>query len=378
MIAGRWRRVAGWIAVALAPLLAPSGAQAVQEPDDARLRRAWSTLDAAEQADALEQFEAEAEYVESFTAQLVKFALALDERDPGLFAEEPPTPVFDPVVHAPAQPIARRALEPDSAAAQSARKRILGRVSTRRLRSGWRYDYAARDVVRVRDHAALERRFENALAGARPLQDLAEALVERALDDGEQSKALGAFAHAYTDRTGNVYPGITLYDAWSSGAEIEMPDVDVLGIVHDVLGERSKWKAPVPDSQHKALYQRVGEVFQDARRHRGLRAALARSYLNGASELEPLYGVCVERLHFAWDEHQSDPRELAKKLPAPNKWNEHLAGLEKRMLTAKDGLARARTRIETLARDAAQLRASLTAILRERGAFERADKLQDR
>jgi hypothetical protein len=343
-------------------------------PDEAAIRRAWSFLSAAEQEDALEEYEARAEYAESFTSRLVKFALTLDERDCGLLPSAPPTRYFDPQTHAPAQPILRRALDLDSEAASSATRRILGKLHKRRLALACRYDYAERDVVKLADPDPLARRFENALAGALPLQDYAEALVERALDNGAQYKTLAAFAHAYTDRDGNVYPGITLYDAWGSGAEIEMPDVDVLGVVHTVLDEWKKWKAPVPASQHKPLYDRVGKLFQDARRHRSLRAAYARCYLGGAGELEPLYSVCAERMHFAWDELRSEPSALLKTLPVPDKWNEHLATLEKNMLKAKDGRARAVARIETLAADAAQLRAAWVEILASRGAFERTAK----
>ncbi len=349
--------------------LAASAAQ--QAPNDDALRAAWKALDDAAKDDLLEQYEAEADYIDSFTARLVKYALTLDERDRKLLPDSRPIPVFDPTTHAPAQPIPRRALDEDSSAAQAARKRILGRTPSRRVQLGWRYDYALRDVVREPSEASRERRFENALLGALPLADLAEALVERALDDGAQRKALTAFAHAYTDRVGNVYPGITLFDAWSSGAELEMPDVDVLGILHTVLGQPTKWKAPVPDSQHKALYQRVGEIFQDARRHRGLRAAYARCYLNGASELEPLYSVCAERFHYAWEDNESNPRKLAATLPLPAKWNEHLAAADKRMLAAKDGRQRATLRIETLARDASERRAALVGMLRERGVLAR-------
>lgn len=367
-----FRGVARLVFLLLLSSWASLGATSAQQvPSDDALRAAWRALDDAVKDDLLEQYEAEADYLDSFTARLVKFALALDERDRGLLPASPPIPVFDPLTHAPAQPIPRTPLADDSSAAQAARKRILGRTPPRRLQLGWRYDYSLREVVREPDEASRERRFENALVGALPLQDLAEALVERALDDGAQRKALAAFGHAYTDRVGNVYPGITLYDAWSSGAELEMPDVDVLGIVHEVLGERSKWKAPVPESQHKALYQRVGEIFQDARRHRGLRAAYARCYLHGAGELEPLYSVCVERFHYAWEEQQSDPARLAPKLPLPAKWNEHLAAAEKRMLAAKDGRARAIARIETLARDALERRAALVGMLRERGVLAR-------
>jgi hypothetical protein len=359
-------------ASAATPLQAKTPAK--KTPDEAAIRRAWSFLNAAEQEDALEEYEARAEYTESFTSRLVKFALTLDERDRGLLPLEPSIPYFDPLTHAPAQPITRRALDPDSEAARAATRSLLGKLHKRRLAVACRYDYAVRDVVKLADPEPLARRFENALAGALPMQDYAEALVERALDNGAQYKTLAAFAHAYTDRLGNIFPGITLYDAWSSGADLEMPDVDVLGVVHTVLDEWKKWKAPVPASQHKALYDRVGKLFQDARRHRGLRAAYARCYLGGASELEPLYSVCVERLHFAWDEHKSEPKRLLETLPVPDKWNQHLATLEKDMLKAKDGRSRALVRIETLAADAAQLRALWVEVLDSRGAFERTSK----
>jgi signal transduction histidine kinase len=84
-----------------------------------------------------------------------------------------------------------------------------------------------RRVVRLRDPDDAAALFENALAGAPPDTDLVEAYVERALDDGAQQAALAAVAHAYTDRDGNVYEGLTLYDvdardvAREAGALIE-------------------------------------------------------------------------------------------------------------------------------------------------------------
>jgi hypothetical protein len=346
-------------------------------PDDAAVRRAWELLTPAEQSDALEEYEARAEYAEGFRQSLVRYALRLDERDPGLYPPAAPIPHFDPQRHAPGQPIARRALDPDSRDARAERERILGKLHARAQQPGWVYDYTAREVVLVPTDKPIARRFENALAGMLPRQDLAEALVERALDDGAEQKALTAFAHAYTDRVGTLFPGITLYDAWSSGADLEMPDVDVLGVVHDVLDEWSKWKAPVPESQHRVLYEKVGSIFQGARRHRGLRAAYARSYLCGARELEPLYAVCVERLNFAWESCSSDPATLAKTLPRSADWNEHLAKLEERLLKSEESRAKAQSRWATIEREAAQLREMWVGILRERKAFERTTRPAD-
>jgi len=346
-------------------------ASSTAAPDDEQIRSAWNKLTAEEQADALEEYAAESEYARSFSSKLIEFALSLDERDKGLLPAAPATPVYDPAVHAPAQPIARTQLEFNSAAAKRERERIFGKSASRDPRSAWRYDYALGDVVRCGDPQSLEWRAEAALAGLDLRHGLATALVERQLDDGAQRKTLTAFSHAYTDRSGTVYPGITLYDAWSSGAEFEMPDVDVLGIVHDVLDEWKKWRAPVPDRQHEALYDAVGKLFGDARRHRGLRAALAAAYLGVASDLEPSYRTCLERFHFAWESVQCDPRELAKTLPSPKDWNDFLAAADKRMTHAKDGPAIALRRIETVAQDRAALRAVWVRILRDRGAFER-------
>ena len=118
--------------------------------------------------------------------------------------------------------------------------------------------------MRTGEFRSAQHVFELALAGYAPQADLAVALLEQALDRGEQQLALGAFGHAYTDREGRVFPGLTLYDAWSSGLEIEMPDVDNLGIVHAVTGQRGRWVAPVPASEHDELYALVGELYTDA------------------------------------------------------------------------------------------------------------------
>ena len=83
------------------------------------------------------------------------------------------------------------------------------------------------------------------------------------MDDGSMKSVMTAFSHAYADRQGNAFPGITLYDAWSSGAEMEMPDVECLGIVHDLLDDWKTWKAPV--RKQESLYDAIGELFVKAR-----------------------------------------------------------------------------------------------------------------
>jgi hypothetical protein len=344
-----------------------------QEPGDADVRRAWSFATDSEREDVLARAEAEAAELDTLQRRLLRAALRLDERDFALFPAQPPLEYYDPALHAPAQPIARRWLAPDSADAVRERARRLAH-SAQRLRPAWCYDWALRDVVRCADREDVERRFENALAGFPPLLDLAQALVERALDGGEQAAALAAFAHAYTDRDGRVFPGVTLYDAWASGTEIEMPDVDVLGIVHELTGERRRWVAPVPARQHAELYRRVGELFAPAQRYRALRTAIARSFAVGSADLPRGYAAHLERFHALWRAHDSSPAAVAASLPGAAHESEFLErwtlACEEDAAVREAGSAR-RTNLDA---DARAVRALLVRALADVGAFERASR----
>ena len=352
-------------------LLATPAAAQDAAPDDEALRRAWSFLLPEEQRDAAAQVAAETAALDSFQNRLVRHALELEAIDPGLLPEARPIPVFDPKVHAPKQPIPRRKLPPDDPRAKRQLERFLPPSARLPGWPAWVYDWGTGEVLRTADWEDPGLVFENALAGLPPRAALAEALVARALDDGTQRVPLAAFGHAYTDREGNVFPGLTLYDAWSSGADMEMPDVDVLGVVHDVLGERKRWKAPVPPRQHDALYAAVADAFGRARAHRALREALARTYLRGSPPLPEPYPLALERLHGLWEEHASMPAELARALPDVKGLEGFLGDWAMRYEKDAERIAKARARRGILERDAAQVRDFLVRALRERGAFER-------
>ena len=342
--------------------------------DDARARKAWGLLTRDEQEDALARFEAEAPYVDCFQNVLVRCARALEERDLGFLPAAAEIQFYDPALHAPGQPIPRHWLAADSSAATQQRERMLGKIPPRKLRSAWSYDWATGEVVRVGALDDPERRFENALAGFAPQADLAAALVERALDGGARRRELAAFAHAYTDREGRAFPGLTLYDAWSSGADMEMPDVDVLGIVHDLLGEWRKWTAPVPPSQHDKLYDKVGELFQSASRYRELRTAIAWTFLEGKPALRGAYPTCIDRFHGLWEANASTPSEVAKLLPDAEGWSAFLARCDDALTRKPELRAAALRRRATLESDQRTLRAHFLAILAEQGAFERTSR----
>lgn len=342
--------------------------------EDARALAAFRALGPAEARDLLDYVALELEAQRLLQAALIANVLARQDVDRGTWPEEAPAPFFDPAEHAPAQPIPRRRLSATDPAAKELAARVLRKVPARTLRAAWRYDPGTRGIVRAADEADLERRLANLLAGYAPDADLAEALVERALDDGSQQRALAAFDHAYTDRDGRVYPGVTLYDAWASGAEIEMPDVDSLGIVHTVLGDRKTWVAPVDASQHAALYARIGELFAAAHRHRGLRRALAQCFLAGSAPLRDNYDLQLDNLHALWAEHGSDPAKLAEKLPDDRRWEDFLAAWTRRCARERKLREAGVERRARLDHGAGAVRATALAALEEFGAYERERK----
>lgn len=340
-------------------------------PDDARVTAAWTSLSDEEQADVAAWFTAEAELLPGARSDFLRYALSLLPADPGLLPEAPPPRWFDPKVHAPAEPIPRRLLDPQDPAARALRERLGRDRPARRLKPAWRYDWGTGEVQRSGDPDDPQTIFENALAGFPPRIDLAEAAVLSVLDDGSERSALFAFGHLYTDRKGRAYPLVTLYDAWSSGQEIEMPDVDTLGIVHTVLDEWRQWKAPIRGaSKQRKLYETLGDVFTAASRHRGLREALARTYLSGTPVLEGGYDGALLALHDLWEEAGGDPAELAKDLPRPERWKSFLAKAQK-AAGKKKRRAAAEERRAALDAGAAATRALLVRILTEYGALDR-------
>jgi len=354
--------------------LAPAqdkAATAKPELSEERLREAWSFLLPNEQEDAANYLRESARHLESFQQGLIDFALSLEPRDRSQLPIAAPTPFFAPELHAPGQPIARQRLNEDDSRAKKQRAKMLAAVPKTGLVSAWSYDWGAREVQRCGDDLDPTRVFFNALAGFAPDLDLGQALIERALDDGAQQKSLAAFSHAYTDRSGNVYPGLTLYDAWCSATEMEMPDVDVLGVIHTLADDWKTWVAPVPDSRHDALYAKVFTYFQPAKRHRGLRTALAMSFFSGSIALRDGYMGHRDRFHSFWDENGSLPEKLAAQLPDSERWAEFLEKWSERIDNDTPLTLRGQTRRATLDQDAERVRATALAILKEFGALDR-------
>ncbi|MFN0009026.1 MAG: hypothetical protein ACKVXR_14080 [Planctomycetota bacterium] len=362
----------------LAPILAafaqaPAAAPASTEPrvlagreDDAALAQ-FRRLSPGERKDLADYFRLECSHLGTFQGSLVRFVLEEQERDPSAWPEDGPAPHYSSAEHTPENDIPRRVLAEDAPEVLRQKKLTFAGRPGPAFVSAWRYDYGLRELRRAKSWKDPERIFANGLRGISPDHDLARALVERALDDGSQRRTLAAFDHAYTDRDGNVYPGITLHDAWASGREIEMPDVDALGIVHDVLGDWTTWKAPVPSTRHDALYERIGELYAPAHVHRTLRRALAASYLEGSPADCEGYETYLDNLHTLWEDCRSTPEVLAKRLPLPEKRAEFFEAWTRTCFEKGELFQAGLARRKTLTADGEAVRALLLRILEEFG-----------
>lgn len=332
---------------------------------------AWEALPAKLQTEAVDWFSAECDRSKEYRFQLERFVLDGWEGERFEHPEGGDTPVFDAAVHCPAQIIERHFVDPADPKVAGAFKRLAKGIPATEGVPAYRYDWAAGQVVSTGlawdDPARVAR---NAALGLGPKTDLVEALVAAQLNDTPMAEHAVVFGHAYADRSGRAFREITLYDAWSSGAELEMPDVEVLGIIHSLDGDWKTWVAPVAPRHHKKLYARVSDHYQAYHRYRALREALARTFLRSTPELPRGYARASERLHGFWEEHSSRPADLAADLPSSKTWEDWLDKKAKTIEKQEAIVEGRRGRMAALRRSDAWARRTWTAILTEFGAFE--------
>jgi len=321
-----WQRVLTTLSIPLVAGLtfAVEPAQAQAAPTDEAALAAFVKLAPDIQREAVMWFRAECERLPTFQRGLIDHVLLHLGRDPLGWPKAPEVEVYDATRHAPAQPIVRRFVDVERAEHAAVVKRMLRKIPARELVPAFEYDWALGTVVEVGVFDDPMRIARNALRGIEPRLDLIEALVTQQLDRGTHRAEAKAFAHVYSDRAGNAYRPITLYDAWASGTEMEMPDVESLGIVHDLADDWKRWVAPVAESKQKPLYDWIGQRFVPYHQGRGLRTALARSFLLADPVQRDAYGPSEGRLQAFWERVQSDPAALAEALPDSKKWAEWL------------------------------------------------------
>ncbi|MFT7671148.1 MAG: hypothetical protein ACI8X5_003864, partial [Planctomycetota bacterium] len=142
-------------------------------------------------------------------------------------------------------------------------------------------------------------------------------------------------------------------------------DVDCLGIIHDLKDDWKSYKAPVPESRQKKLYDEVGEQFKLINRHRGLRHAMAQCFLIGYPALRDGYGANLDRLHGLWDKHESTPTQLLDDLPNTKDWQKFIESWVKKFDKSKKLKAAGITRRDTLHNDGLWVRKKMIDIMLE-------------
>lgn len=228
-------------------------------------------------------------------------------------APEPPR-FFDPARFA---PIWRRAFVPeDDPLAERVREEMRPWDNEPRcMLVTHRYDYGRDCIVRTGGAPDPDAELYDYLLGYPPDAALLVAFLESRLDFREDLDELARFfAHAYCDRAGNCFRGVTLYDAWAARSTlgIEAPDVDAIAFARLVLGDES-YASPIPAGPaRRRLYEAIHDRFLEYFRHRTWIEAAANLFLNPEAALRPEHEGLRERLFDAFAASGGDPERLAR------------------------------------------------------------------
>ena len=210
---------------------------------------------------------------------------------------------YDPKIYAPALPIPRKLLAEDDPKTAPTRQKFWNNRVPDELGSSLRYSFGTNRILQLWRKTPPATTLRNYLAGYPPGADLAREIVLKLLDDDPKVDAeADYFEHAYSDREGNVYPGITLFDVWNSGHEMEMPDVDAIPFARHILKDAS-YRSPIPAGPKRtALYRKIGEHFASFRRYVQLRQAAASYFLAWSPKVSPFVEPMRDRIHLliAW------------------------------------------------------------------------------
>lgn len=230
------------------------------------------------------------------------------------YASPEPKTWFEPREFAPAA-AARHLVAAGSSTHRTATAGMAAFVCLPELHGVVHYDWGRAVAVHAGGEPGADQRLENYSHGLPPAADQALARTLATLDqDPRQHRLAAYFEHLYADRQGQVFAGVTLFDAWSAGSVVEMPDTDAIAFARQILGSRA-FVAPIPaDRRRDRLYEQVREAFAEHREYRTLRLALAATYVAAHPTLDATYVDLLPRCHWLWQECGEDPRRLAERL----------------------------------------------------------------
>jgi len=343
---------------------------APSDPTPEALEGAWSSF-----CNALPDVQVEivgeiAARIEGSGDATLKPLLALRDRAVRELKTQPAKPreFYDPATYAPRGSARRATIDPTSE--DAAEKRGLFKPWDNELPFGARITWSfARDV-------ALDwgvpvdpvRQLENFLNGYPPRADAMIAWLLQRFDFDDRTNALADhFDHVYCDLFGKAYPDVTLYDAWSSGNGMDMPDVDVIAFARRVKKDDS-WVSPIPpDARRAKLYDQISDSFLVWFRYRVWIEAAASLYVRPEAPLRESHEGLRARLEALFALAEDDVDRIAKKLADAKTRDEFVASIDAQL--AADEALRAKAERWRKRRQAQQwvVARCAYAVLREHG-----------
>jgi hypothetical protein len=223
---------------------------------------------------------------------------------------------YDPTTYAPRGGAARRA-PVDPASVEAAEKRGLFKPWDNELPFAARVSWSFSRDVAFESGEPLDpvRQLENYLNGYPPRADVLVAWLEKKFDfDPAMNLAADHFDHLYCDLNGHAYPEITLYDAWSSGNGMDMPDVEVIAFARRLQKDES-WHSPIaPDARRAKLYDQISDAFLVWFRYRVWIEAAASLFVRPEAALRESHEGLRRRLHALYASEEGSVDRIAKSL----------------------------------------------------------------
>jgi len=301
----KWRRLRGLGIFLLLPIPTQGDGQVLLDR--------FGKLDEPKQRIVIEQIETEIDALDLPLSELVRGLLEHPEAP-----EHPPSyrevrTWFDEKKYAPGLPIKRKVLPENHPFLARGRKKFLKQKVYYNLRTEYGYHLGKNKIFQLSKERDPRDRLRQYLLGYPPRADLAREVFLKIFDtNSDWDQHATYFDHTYTDRKGNVYLGITLFDVWNSGQQLECPDVDVIPFAWEILGQKY-WKSPIPAGKRRTgLYHDIGISFRDYRRYRIMLEGVASYYFASDPPVSPFVEVVKNEIHFMIAMLDSDLSEVAR------------------------------------------------------------------
>lgn len=163
------------------------------------------------------------------------------------------------------------------------------------------YDFARNVGVDSQKDPSSEDALWNYLYGYPPGADVLVAWLEMKLDHDDSIDELARhFAHCYCDLDGTCFPDITLFDAFASESNIDMPDPDVIPYAR-LIEKDDSFVSPIPpDERQQILFRQINENFLRYFRHRTFVEYCANLYVNPDIPISYAHEQLRERILYAF------------------------------------------------------------------------------